>query len=386
MGGANSVDDIDFLTADRFSAMGDAPVLVVDAAAWVQPVAEIQAVIIGVDRDGALPAIDLRHFDVLVTTAADAPAPWVSVLTDKIAAHIEHLEKAVRDYPVAATILCRVLRMTEAVPFAVGLEIESLAYSALLGGAEFARWRQNRTSQPVPESDAPLVLVEREADVVTLTLNNPQAQNAMTAAMRDALYAALANVIDDPTAPNVILQGAGKCFSTGGALGEFGTATDLALAHVVRTLRSCAALLDRLGARASVRLHGACVGSGLEAPAAAALRTATPDAWFQLPELRMGLIPGAGGTVSVARAIGRHFKVTESDRVIARRAALSLSKASSPRVGRAARSRLRARLIPMRASWMPSGPGVRRPRIEASIASAITRRIPAASGSSSSRW
>ena len=309
MSGGISVGDIDFLTADRFSAMGDTPVLVVDAAVWVRPVAEIQAVIIGVDRDGALPAIDLGHFDVLVTTAADAPAPWVSVSTEKIAAHIDHLAKAVRDYPVAATILCRVLRLTEAVPLAAGIDIESLAYSGLLGGAEFTQWREKRAQQPVPDNDAPLVLVEREADVVTLTLNNPQAQNAMTAAMRDALYAALANVLDDPSAPSVFLRGAGRCFSTGGALGEFGSATDLAQAHVVRTLRSCAALLDRLGNRASVRLHGACVGSGLEVPAAAAHRIATPDAWFQLPELRMGLIPGAGGTASVARAIGRHRTV-----------------------------------------------------------------------------
>ena len=90
------------------------------------------------------------------------------------------------------------------------------------------------------------MLVDRDADVVTLTLNHPRAMNAMTAAMRDALYSALANVLDDPTAPNIILQGAGKCFSTGGALGEFGTATDLAQAHVVRTVHSCAALLDRL--------------------------------------------------------------------------------------------------------------------------------------------
>jgi enoyl-CoA hydratase/carnithine racemase len=88
-------------------------------------------------------------------------------------------------------------------------------------------------------------------------------------------------------------------------------------------LRSCAALLDRLGARASAQLHGACVGSGLEVPAAAALRTATADAWFQLPELRMGLIPGAGGTASVERAIGRHrtaWMLLSAKRIDARQA------------------------------------------------------------------
>lgn len=323
MGGAYPLDDIDYLTADRFSAMGDVPVMVVDAATWVRPTADLQAVCIGLHTAGVLPDVNAAHFDVLLTTATDAAAPWVFVSPERLDAHVGQLANAVRDCPVAATMLCRVLRQTEAVPFVAGLEIESLAYSALLGGAEFAQWREKASPQPIPHSEEPLVIVERDADVVTLTLNYPDAQNAMTAAMRDALYAALANVLDDPSAPDVVLQGAGKCFSTGGALGEFGTATDLAEAHVVRTLRSCAVLLDRLGPRATVRLHGACVGSGLEVPAAAALRTATADAWFQLPELRMGLIPGAGGTASVARAIGRHrtaWMLLSAKRIDARQA------------------------------------------------------------------
>jgi Enoyl-CoA hydratase/isomerase len=306
MSGAFSFDEIDFLGADRFSALGDAPVLIVDAASWHSPLNLTHAVCVGIHSEGALPEVDPKHFDVLLTAAPDAPEPWVSVAPGRLVAHVEDLAQTVREWPMAATIMCRVLRLSDGLAIGRALEIESFAYSALLGGSEFDRWRKSCALQPIPASEEPLVLVERDADVVTLTLNHPSAQNAMTAAMRDALYTALANALDDPTAPNVVLQGAGKCFSTGGALGEFGTATDLAQAHVVRTVRSCVALLDRLGSRATVRLHGACVGSGLEVPAAAARRIATQNAWFQLPELRMGLIPGAGGTASVARAIGRH--------------------------------------------------------------------------------
>jgi len=54
-----------------------------------------------------------------------------------------------------------------------------------------------------------------------------------------------------------------------------------------------------------VRLHGACIGAGIELPAFAARVEATSDAWFQLPEVGMGLIPGAGGCVSIPRRIGR---------------------------------------------------------------------------------
>jgi enoyl-CoA hydratase/carnithine racemase len=54
-----------------------------------------------------------------------------------------------------------------------------------------------------------------------------------------------------------------------------------------------------------VHIHGACIGAGVEISAFAGRVTAAPAAWFQLPELAMGLIPGAGGCVSVPRRIGR---------------------------------------------------------------------------------
>src|SRR3546814_3808774 len=54
-----------------------------------------------------------------------------------------------------------------------------------------------------------------------------------------------------------------------------------------------------------VELHGACIGAGIEVPAFAARVEAREGAWFQLPELGMGLIPGAGGTVSITRRLGR---------------------------------------------------------------------------------
>ncbi len=317
------MDNIDFLGADRFSGVGELPVLIVNAADWLGPSVDIQAVIIGVDHGGALPRIDPAAFDLLITPVVDAPAPWVSVSPARMNAHVNALAMAVRAWPVAATLLARVLRLSEQLAVSAQLDVESLAYSTLLGGAEFARWRQARGAESIPKADAPLVLVERDKDMVTLTLNHPQTRNAMTAAMRDALYEALANTLDDPSAPGVFLKGAGKCFSTGGALEEFGTISDLAQAHVVRRVRCAAALLDNLGDRVSVHLHGACIGSGLEVPATAARRTASVGAWFQLPELRMGLIPGAGGTASVARAIGRHrtaWMLVSGQRIDARKA------------------------------------------------------------------
>lgn len=64
--------------------------------------------------------------------------------------------------------------------------------------------------------------------------------------------------------------------------------------------------LHRLADRTTVRLHGACIGSGIELAAFAGTVDAAPDVMIGLPEVSMGLIPGAGGTVSVTRRIGRH--------------------------------------------------------------------------------
>ena len=103
----------------------------------------------------------------------------------------------------------------------------------------------------------------------------------------------------------VELSAAGPSFSAGGDLDEFGTAADPALAHVVRVAASAGVALHRVRDRVTARLHGACVGAGIEIPAFAGRVVAVADAYFQLPELGLGLIPGAGGTVSMTRRIGR---------------------------------------------------------------------------------
>ena len=79
-----------------------------------------------------------------------------------------------------------------------------------------------------------------------------------------------------------------------------------AAAHLVRVAASVAALLDRVADRVTATVHGACIGAGIELPAYAGRLVARPDATFALPEVAMGLVPGAGGTVSIPRRIGRH--------------------------------------------------------------------------------
>lgn len=229
------------------------------------------------------------------------------------------LVAAIRANPQAATVLTGLLR-AEFPAGPVALEAESLAYSTLQGGPEFRRWLEAaiRPAPPPPAVDP--VLVRREDDaggeVLHVTLHRPERRNAYGREVRDALVAALEvartlAVAPGPVGPfggpvfRVVLDGAGPAFCAGGDLGEFGSAPDPVTAHLVRLHAGAALPLLELSDCVEVRVHGPCVGAGIELPAFAKRILAVPGTTFRLPEVGMGLIPGAGGTVSLPRRIGR---------------------------------------------------------------------------------
>ncbi len=253
-----------------------------------------------------LRALDLTFTPV--TPGGDEPARECVPVPDPEAA-LAALDAASAASPRAALVLRQVLRATEELPVREALDVESLAYSVLLGGAEFGRWRTARPARPLPPQAADPVLVRREPqggeDRLLITLNRPERRNAYGRQLRDALADALCVAIYDQSVERVVLDGAGPSFSAGGDLAEFGTAPDPVTAHFVRTQGGAALLLHALRDRAEVRVHGPCVGAGVELPAFAGTVTADRGTTFTLPEVRMGLIPGAGGTVSIPRRIGR---------------------------------------------------------------------------------
>lgn len=266
---------------------GTACVIVELDGAWAQSIPQPNCPVIAITESEDVPAV------VDVAAASEAEAASVSA--------------AIAKNPIAAAVLVRLLRHNERVAVADGLFAESLAYSSLQHGAEFRAWLERRSERSSkPEPDAPAVLVEREGDELRITMNRPHKRNAYSAAVRDALCEALALVAEDGSIRRALLSGAGTCFSAGGDLDEFGEATDAGIAHVARMTRSVGALMHRLRDQLEVRLHGACIGAGIELPAFAGRVAARQDAYFQLPEVGMGLIPGAGGTVSIVSRIGRH--------------------------------------------------------------------------------
>lgn len=214
---------------------------------------------------------------------------------------------------VAAITFALLLRATSDVPVDTALALESAAYSMLQAGEGFARWRADRfgTGPARPLADAsPVVLLDRHDDDLTITLNRPHRHNAITAQVRDELCAALTVALADSSIRAVRLGGNGASFCSGGDLAEFGARPDVAAAHLTRLTRTPARqlhqLAERLGDRFEVHVHGHTLGGGVEMAAFAARIVADPDATFGLPEIGLGLVPGAGGTVSLPRRIGRH--------------------------------------------------------------------------------
>lgn len=215
---------------------------------------------------------------------------------------IANIEKA----PLAAAILAQVLRMSEPLGAMDALILESLAYATLQSGPEFARWLVGREKPPAkPVENGPPLLLQREGGTLGLTLNRPLNRNAISVEMRDALVEALELGSADETIAKVTIRGNGACFSVGGDLAEFGLAPSPAEAHNIRMQRLPARALLRVADRTEVRLHGACIGAGIELPAFAKRVTAAPRSFFQLPEIQFGLIPGAGGCASLPKRIGR---------------------------------------------------------------------------------
>jgi enoyl-CoA hydratase len=210
--------------------------------------------------------------------------------------------------PIAATVLVQVLRATPTLSVSDGLKLESLAYGTLQAGREFKAWLDGRASgeKSLTHDSGPPVLVERQGGRLQLRLNRPERLNALSVELRDALCEALQLVLTDATVETVSISGEGRCFSIGGDLDEFGSAPDPATAHAIRSIRMPALSLSQCAERAEFTLHGACIGAGIELPAFGRRVTAAKNSFFQLPELQFGLIPGAGGCVSITRRIGRH--------------------------------------------------------------------------------
>lgn len=144
------------------------------------------------------------------------------------------------------------------------------------------------------------VLFEKQDHIAVVTLNRPKAMNTFNMQMRDDLHQVLSAIRDDLDIYVALFQGAGeKAFCAGADLSEFLTAPSPVAARRVRAERDIWRLFVALEKPLIAAVHGYVLGSGLEIASYCDIRIAAEKTHFGLPEVGLGIIPGAGGTQTI---------------------------------------------------------------------------------------
>lgn len=139
--------------------------------------------------------------------------------------------------------------------------------------------------------------IEHDGEVAVIVIDNPPI-NAASAAVRQGLLAAIATVESDASVKAAVLIGAGKTFIAGSDLREFGQPlAEPQLPAVIQAIERCSKPVV-------AALHGAALGGGFELALGCDARVAAPGTIVGLPEVTLGIIPGAGGTQRLPRLVG----------------------------------------------------------------------------------
>ena len=155
----------------------------------------------------------------------------------------------------------------------------------------------------MPEQDDALVLVERDGHVAVVLLNRPKQLNALSGELMAALADALEELDADPEIRAIVVGGGERAFAAGADIGELSSGTPVSLYEGRR--------LDRWDAIRDVRtplvaaVSGFCLGGGCELAMLCDLIVASESAKFGQPEINLGVLPGAGGTQRLTRAVGK---------------------------------------------------------------------------------
>jgi enoyl-CoA hydratase len=160
----------------------------------------------------------------------------------------------------------------------------------------------------------PLILLERSDGVALITLNRPEKRNALSRELLDQLVQILRDLEKEPTVRAVVIRGNERAFAAGADVGSLGSAgaIDLYTSGFSELWDAVAAIRTPLVAAVS----GYALGGGLELALICDVIVAADNAQFGFPETGIGIIPGAGGTQRIVRAVGKSMAM---DRTAARR-------------------------------------------------------------------
>ena len=150
---------------------------------------------------------------------------------------------------------------------------------------------------------AELVLVEREAAVAVVLLNRPQQLNALSDELMDELVSTLQELDRDEEIRAIVLGGNERAFAAGADIGELAQSSAIDLYYLRRVERWDA--IRGLWTPLVAAVSGFCLGGGCELALSCDLIVASETAEFGQPETGLGIIPGAGGTQLLTRAVGK---------------------------------------------------------------------------------
>ena len=167
-----------------------------------------------------------------------------------------------------------------------------------------------------------LVSVERDEPIAVVLLNRPEQLNALSDALMDELVTALEELDRDERVRCIVLGGSGRAFAAGADIGELAESSAIDLYYQRRVERWDA--IRSLWTPLVAAVSGYCLGGGCELALACDLIVASETAQFGQPETSLGIIPGAGGTQRLTRAVGKAvaMDVILSGRRLAAREAL----------------------------------------------------------------
>ena len=149
----------------------------------------------------------------------------------------------------------------------------------------------------------PLVLVEREDPIAVVTLNRPDRLNALSDELMEELVARLVELDGDEAVRCIVLAGSDRAFAAGADIGEMADASAMDMLYARRVERWDA--IRNLWTPLVAAVSGFCLGGGNELAMSCDLIVASETAKFGQPETSLGIIPGAGGTQRLTRAVGK---------------------------------------------------------------------------------
>ncbi len=152
----------------------------------------------------------------------------------------------------------------------------------------------------------PVVIVEKKGQVAFLTLNRPEVLNALSHELLVTLKQELEIIQQDPDVRGVFIRGAGeKAFSAGADIASLNSFSPLEVRELARLAVSVNNLLETLGKVSIALVNGFALGGGLELAEACTLRIAAEGSRLGHPEVKIGAVPGWGGTTRLPRLVGK---------------------------------------------------------------------------------